>query len=92
MPVGAHQPLRAGAEPQAPRGVGPLMPTDSRPTSPPRDAQRARLVARFGRRARLAASVDVTSRGLVAIGALVSAILLSTAVLVRAAVGARGSR
>jgi hypothetical protein len=47
--------------------------------------QRARASLRVGRRARFSASVKVTDRGLVAIGVLVSSILLSTAVLVRTA-------
>ncbi len=46
--------------------------------------QRARIDLRLGR-ARAAARVRVTPAGLVAIGALVAAILLSTAVVVRAA-------
>jgi len=53
--------------------------------------QRANATLRFGRRAKLSATVEVTSGGLLSIGALVSTILLSTAVLVHVAVkdGAR---
>lgn len=54
---------------------------------PPRDrTQRAKLTFRVGKRTRLSARVEVTSEGLLAIGGLVSSILLSTAVLVRVAV------
>jgi hypothetical protein len=57
-----------------------------------RDArQRARLSLRVGRRARLTVRVDVTADGLLAIGALVSSILLSTAVLVGVATRASKS-
>jgi anti-sigma-K factor RskA len=48
--------------------------------------QRARATMRIGRHTRFAARVEVTSTGLLAIGALVSSILLSTAVLVRVSV------
>lgn len=48
--------------------------------------QRARASLRLGRGVSAAARVDVTSGGLLAIGALVSSILLATAVLVRVAV------
>jgi len=48
--------------------------------------QRARATLAIGRHARLSASVKVTSGGLLAIGVLVSTILLSTTVLVRTAV------
>lgn len=51
---------------------------------PPRQTAEVTLAA--GKRFRLDARVAVTSGGLVAIGALVSSILLSTAVLVRVAV------
>ena len=44
---------------------------------------RARVEIRAGRPVGLTAEVDVTSGGLVAVGVLVSAILLSTGVLVR---------
>ncbi len=49
--------------------------------------QRGKLSLRIGKRARLAVRVEVTSGGLLAIGGLVSSILLSTAVLVGAATG-----
>ncbi len=48
----------------------------------PRRLQRAKLLLRFGRRTRLSLRIEVTSDGLLAVGALVSSILLSTAVLV----------
>ena len=58
--------------------------------SPRRPAvQRAKVSVSFGK-AGVAASVRVTSGGLLSVGALVSGILLSTAVLVRAS--ARGRR
>jgi hypothetical protein len=44
--------------------------------------QSARLLVRVGRRGGLALRVNVTSGGLLSIAALVSSILLSTAVLV----------
>lgn len=47
---------------------------------------RARASIRLGKRSRLDARIAVTSGGLLAIGALVSSILLSTAVLVHVAV------
>jgi hypothetical protein len=52
---------------------------------------RARATIRIGKHTRLAARVDITTPGLLAVGALVSTILLSTAVLVRVSVrkGAR---
>jgi hypothetical protein len=46
----------------------------------------AAATVRAGKRARIGARVDITSGGLLAIGGLVSAILLSTAALVRVAV------
>ncbi len=49
--------------------------------------QRADLTIRIGDRANVTAGVAVTTTGLLAIGALVSSILLSTAVIVRVAVG-----
>ena len=49
--------------------------------------QRGKLSLRIGKRARLAVRVEVTSGGLLAIGGLVSSILLSTAVLVGTAIG-----
>jgi hypothetical protein len=51
--------------------------------------QRARMFVRLGKRRGLGASVEVTPAGLLAIGGLVSSILLSTAVLVRSAAGAK---
>ncbi|MFV0622494.1 hypothetical protein ACBY01_00595 [Sphingomonas sp. ac-8] len=60
--------------PSAPQA---LLPADGR--------QRAAVSVRLGKRQRLQASVEVTPAGLLAIGGLVSAILLSTAVLVRSA-------
>ncbi len=53
--------------------------------APPPGTQHARLAIGIGTRARIEAEVAVTPQGLLAIGALVSAILLSTAVIVRAA-------
>jgi hypothetical protein len=53
------------------------------------DAQRAHVTLAAGS-AELDADVRVTPLGLLAIGGLVSAILLSTAVLVRTAVNAAG--
>ena len=50
------------------------------------DRQRSELHLRFGQAVDIRASVDVSSQGLLAITALVSGILLSTAVLVRGAV------
>ncbi|MEH3106896.1 MAG: hypothetical protein PGN09_06295 [Sphingomonas fennica] len=47
--------------------------------------QHARIALRLGRRGRATAEVGVTAGGLLAIGGMVAAILLSTAVLVRAA-------
>jgi len=52
---------------------------------PSPDIQQAHLSLTIGKRMRLAVDVRVTPRGLLAIGSLVSAILLSTAVLVHAA-------
>jgi hypothetical protein len=51
--------------------------------------QRATVFVQLGKRRRLGASVEVTPAGLLAIGGLVSSILLSTAVLVRSAAGAK---
>ena len=53
------------------------------------DRQRSEIHLRFGQAVDLKASVDVSSTGLLAITALVSGILLSTAVLVRSAVRER---
>jgi hypothetical protein len=58
-----------------PSSVLPLMPH-----------QRAKATIRIGRHTRFTARVDVTSAGLLAVGALVSSILLSTALLVRVSV------
>jgi hypothetical protein len=51
--------------------------------------QRATVFVQLGKRRRLGASVEVTPAGLLAIGGLVSSILLSTAVLVRSATAAK---
>jgi hypothetical protein len=48
--------------------------------------QRGKLSIDLGRRVRLRAEVELTSGGLLAIAALVSSILLSTAVLVHTAI------
>lgn|GEM_PF-4373609 len=53
---------------------------------------RARASFRIGQRAKMVASVKITSGGILSVGALVSGILLSTAVLVRASVRARQVR
>ncbi|WBH17383.1 hypothetical protein [Sphingomonas radiodurans] len=49
---------------------------------------RGKIALRIGRRTKLSVGVTVTSQGLLAIGALVSSILLSTAVIVSVAVRA----
>lgn len=49
------------------------------------DPQHAALALRIGKRTRVRAEVTVTPLGLLSIGALVSSILLSAAVIVRAA-------
>lgn len=67
------------------------MTKQSLPSLPPATVHRAKAVLRFGHRARLTASVRITSGGILSVGALVSGILLSTAVLVRAAARARTS-
>lgn len=59
-----------------------LQPADARPLL----RQEARARIRLGKHSRFDARVSVTSGGLLAIGALVSSILLSTAVLVHVAV------
>jgi hypothetical protein len=51
--------------------------------------QHATVFVQLGKRHRLRASVEVTPAGLLAIGGLVSSILLSTAVLVRSAAAAK---
>lgn len=48
------------------------------------DRQQALFAVRIGKRAKLTAEVSVTSSGVLAIGVLVSSILLSTAFIVRA--------
>lgn len=63
---------------------------DLPPSAP--SVHRAKAAIRFGRRAEMAASVRITNGGILSIGALVSGILLSTAVLVRASVRAREAR
>ena len=50
-----------------------------------RTSQRASVTLRFRSKAKLSFRVAVTSGGIVAVGVLVSGILLSTAVLVRVA-------
>ena len=53
--------------------------------APPYATQQARVAVAIGRRTSLTAEVAVTPSGLLAIGSLVSAILLSTAVIVHTA-------
>ncbi|MEG3163935.1 hypothetical protein U1701_04945 [Sphingomonas sp. PB2P19] len=53
---------------------------------------RAKAAIRFGRRGGMSASVKITSGGILSIGALVSGILLSTAVLVHTSGRARRAR
>ncbi len=65
--------------------------THDLPALPPPPVHRAKGAIRFGRRARMVTSVEITSGGILSIAALVSGILLSTAVLVRAAARARTS-
>lgn len=61
--------------------------TSLRPVAAPAPArQEARARIRLGKRSRFDAQLSVTSGGLLAIGALVSSILLSSAVLVHVAV------
>ena len=55
----------------------------STPPAPARVAQ-ARIAFQIGERATFGADVRITPSGLLAVGALVSGILLSTAVLLRA--------
>lgn len=67
------------------------MPIDTLPAIAPAPLyQRAKISLRVGRRTRLVLGARVTSGGLLAIGGMVSSILLSTAVLVGAA--GRGGR
>jgi hypothetical protein len=61
----------------------PLQTTRAEPAG---DRQRAELHVRFGQAVDVKTSLDVSSAGLLAITALVSSILLSTAILVRSAV------
>lgn len=67
-----------------PRAIVPIKANDARPQVRP-GASRARLEIRAGRPVGLSADIEVTPLGLVAIGALVSAILLSTGGLIRLA-------
>jgi hypothetical protein len=53
------------------------------------DRQRASLTLPIGKRIKSRSEIDVSSAGLLSIGGLVSMILLSTAVIVRAAGGGR---
>lgn len=62
------------------------MANDPRTTEHQDDRQRSEIHLRFGQAVDLKASVDVSSTGLLAITALVSGVLLATAVLVRSAV------
>lgn len=62
------------------------------PPPSPSPVHRAKATIRFGRHGAMIASVKVTNGGILSIGALVSGILLSTAVLVRASVRAREAR
>jgi len=61
------------------------MDTIPTPAIRPPDMQQARFTMSIGGRASMTAEVSVTPAGLLAIGALVSGILLSSAVIVRAA-------
>ncbi|MFD1950022.1 hypothetical protein ACFSGX_04455 [Sphingomonas arantia] len=61
------------------------MKNDTATSRPAPDRQRAKLQLRAGKRVSLTMRVNVSSRGLLSVGVLVSSILLSTAVLVRAA-------
>jgi hypothetical protein len=63
------------------------MPIDTLPAIVPAPVyQRGKISLRVGRRTRLVVSASVTSGGLLAIGGLVSSILLSTTILVGVAV------
>ena len=66
------------------RAIVPIETADARSQVRP-GASRARLEIRAGRPVGLSADIEVTPLGLVAIGALVSAILLSTGGLIRLA-------
>jgi hypothetical protein len=57
----------------------------AKPASVLKDRQTATIAFRTGERTKLTLEVDVTSAGLLSIGALVGMTLLSTAILVRAA-------
>jgi hypothetical protein len=61
------------------------MNNDIAKSRPAPDRHRAKLRLRAGKRVSLALQIDVSSGGLLSIGALVSSILLSTAIVVRAA-------
>ncbi len=61
-------------------------PTHPPVAHPPAAHHRARATIRIGRHTRLSARIDITTPGLLAVGALVSSVLLSTAVLVRVSV------
>ena len=74
---------RAEIERVVPSIVEPGM-TEQRPVRA-NDAQHAALALRIGKHMRMRAEVAVTPLGLLSIGALVSSILLSSAVIVRAA-------
>lgn len=72
--------------------IVPAPPAPSAEAAPPRDAaradpvrQRSEIVLEAGKHVRLRVSADLTPGGLLSIGALVSGILLSTAVLVATA-------
>jgi len=56
------------------------------------DTQHARFLLRFGKRAGIGASVEVTSSGIRSVALLVTGILLSTAVIVGAAKKGRGGQ
>jgi hypothetical protein len=66
-----------------------LLTSAAEPPAPGR--QRASVSIKLGRRRGFSASVKVTPIGLLAIGGLVSSILLSTAVLVRSAAAAKAA-
>lgn len=56
------------------------------------DQHQARVATSIGKNGRMLAEVRITSHGLLAIGGLVSAILLSTAVLVAVAASTPAAR
>ena len=83
--------MRAGPLlPDAPASPVSAMPLSAAPVPAASVPQRAHLSLRIGRRFRFKADARMTPAGLVAVGGLVSSILLSTAVLVTAAT--RGAR